>query len=172
MTAYKKTTESDLYALKIECLLTKTPSQVVNALFDNWIDYNREIQGSDYLEGSIAKRYNDDAYLVYERFAGPSPFISDRDLVTASTRVQVSENSWAKVDCSVRHPDFPEVAGVVRAELSYGMHLCADLQNGRTLMTVTALGDPKGKIPKFAVNFGLTRRVKSYHKLIRRLNTA
>jgi hypothetical protein len=167
--AYRKTTNLRLYALKFEILLSQPPQEIIDTLYDNWLAINQEIQGNDYKEGQILHHYDSDTQLVHELFSAPVPFISDRVLLTASNRKQVTDGVWVKVDTSVLHPSYPENSHNVRAELTYAVHICEELSDGSTVMTVAGLGDPKGYIPKFVVNFGLTRRVKVYYKLMQRL---
>lgn len=170
--AYRKKTDTELYALKFDCWIAQSPRQIIDTLFDNWIDYNRQINASEYIEGRVVHRYDPDTVLTYERFTAPVPFISDRDMVVASSRRQVSDNTWIKVDASVVHPSYPDNYSIVRAELTYAVHICEGQPDGSTKMQVIGLGDPKGRIPKIIVNFGLTRRVKTYYKLINRLKEA
>jgi hypothetical protein len=170
--AYRKTTSLKLYAMKFEILLSQPPQEVIDTLFDNWLAINQAIQGSDYKEGQILSHYNADTQLIYEVFSVPVPFISDRVLLTAASRRQVTEGVWVKIDTSVTHPSYPEDSLTVRAELSYAVHVCEGLPDGGTVMTVAGLGDIKGYIPKFVVNFGLTMRVKNYYKVMKRLKRA
>ncbi|CAD8140075.1 unnamed protein product [Paramecium octaurelia] len=100
--------------------------------------------------GQIIRRFSDELMLFYQKFKSMFFVISSRDFVVISRKIVEGDFTYA-IGKSLEHPNHPPVKGVVRGDLKIGGWILEKREGGTFCIFVT-WADPKGMLPKKAVN--------------------
>ncbi len=124
----------------------------VSRLVGAALDSTRAPQWVDLLAEQRILADDGTTQVLYQRYDMAWP-VADRDLVLRRT-VHVDPRTHRTTIAlqSVRHPDAPEVPGVVRARVDHTWIAFRSLPGGRTEVEVEAFTDPRGAVPAWLVN--------------------
>lgn len=137
-----------LLGFRGEAVVDLAPATLLRTMLDaknarDWVDLLSEHK--------VLETRGDDE-VIYQRYAMAWP-VADRDMVIKrSVRYLPETRTTAVYIESVQHPDAPEVAGVVRADVMRTWFAFTELDQGGTRVEVEAFTDPKGIVPQWLVN--------------------
>jgi hypothetical protein len=118
-----------------------------------WVmgDNSHRTEWVDRLKKSVILE-QEDAYssIVYQHFGTPA-LVAERDFVYRARARSLPDGSGLLEINSVQHPKAPPTIGV-RGELKDSSYLFVPQGKDKTLVEVVVLTDPKGSLPKWAVN--------------------
>ncbi len=139
-------------AIKVECTLTATQSQLVAFLLDvekqpEWIYNNKSTR--------FIKKYKDNDQVFYSEVNVPWP-CSNRDYISHFLINQVSPTQMS-ID-SHAEPDFlPQKKGLVRVKSSVAHWEVTTLSNSLLKVIYTVQFDPGGSVPAWLTNMFVTK---------------
>jgi len=146
---YGKTVpESKIKAIKVECVVNATASQLVALLLDvkaaeRWVSHTKTC--------SLIKQVSPAELYYYSEVTLPWP-LENRDFVA---HVKVTQDPVSKV-VTVNAPAIPGVVavkkGIVRVSQSKGLWLISPIGKDRVKVSYSLQVDPGGVIPAWAVN--------------------
>ncbi len=153
---------SKVKAVKVECYLDATPSQLVAVLLDinngdDWVYHN----GPSY----IIKQVSPSELYYHAMVKVPWP-VHDRDFIA---HIKVTQNPQTKVvtvDAPCLADMVPRQDNVVRIEDSAGKWTIVPTGDGRVKVEYTLHADPGGNIPSWLINMFVTQGpFESFKKL-------
>jgi hypothetical protein len=164
--AFTQAQENGFDALKVEMYIDKPPQAVSNFIFNNWNRIIVETVGDLIDFSDVIHRFNDTAVLYKEKLNSPVGIVDPRILVNFHVHVPTSETTFANVITSVDHA-IEEVAGCVKGDTKYHLHLCEPVGDDATRTHLVAVqhADPGGNIPTAVANAVTKKRVLLYEKL-------
>lgn len=139
---------SKIKAVKVECVVNASASQLVALLMDlpvatEWVSHTRSCV--------LVKRISASELYYYSEVSLPWP-LENRDFVA---HIRVSQDPVTKL-VTVNAPAVPgwvaEKKGIVRITHSVGHWIITPLEQGRTKVEYTLQVDPGGIIPAWSVN--------------------
>lgn len=105
---------------------------------------------STMLEGYDIARLTPNSDVGYYAWICPGP-LKNRDVVTLRSW-QVNDDEYLIVNYSVKHPKYPPRKGIVRAVSLMTGYMVKSTGPNSCIFTYLSHADPKGSIPKWAVN--------------------
>lgn len=158
--------ESKVKALKVECVLKSSASQLVELLMDvntadQWVFHTRSCV--------LLKKVSPSELYYYSEVSLPWP-LENRDFVA---HIKVSQDRATKV-VTVDAPAIPgwvaEKKGIVRISHSKGLWIITPLDKEKIKLEYTLQVDPGGVIPAWAVNlFSAQGPLETFKKMKQRL---
>lgn len=103
------------------------------------------------LESYDIARLSANADVGYYAWISPKP-ITNRDVVTLRSW-QVNEDEYIIINFSVKHPKYPPRSRIVRAVSILTGYLIKPIGPNSCTFTYLSQADPKGSLPKWAVNY-------------------
>jgi hypothetical protein len=159
-------TDSKFKAIKVDCELKASLSQIVNVLLDikngpEWLYHTKSC--------TLIKQVSPDELYYYSEINIPWP-VQNRDFVA---HLKVRQNPDTKV-VTVDGPAVPGFVplknGIVRVRSSKGLWVITPLTNGRIRVVYTLQLDPGGNLPAWLVNlFAAEGPLKSFEGLLLQL---
>jgi START domain len=164
LVAYKRHSPTGLDILKVEFFVPKSPKVVLDFLYDHIGNTYQKLNQDIILRQENFKIYSESTRIRYEVIDPHVPGVSPREVVYFGIKIEVSENVYALIETSVEHPEIPLKDNIIRADLTYCIHLCEAVHDKCHVVTV-GYCDPKGSIPTGLINFGLKKRIDFYKHL-------
>jgi hypothetical protein len=155
--------DSKYKAIKVECELNATPSQVVTVLLDiktgpEWIDHTKSC--------TLLKQISPSELYYYSEVNIPWP-AQNRDFVAHLTVHQDPVTKVVTVDGPAVTGFVPAKKGIVRVQSSKGLWIITPLKKDYVKVVYTLHVDPGGDIPAWLVNLLATQGpMKSFEGLI------
>jgi hypothetical protein len=159
-------TDSKFKAIKVDCELKASLSQIVKVLLDikngpEWLYHTKSC--------TLIKQVSPDELYYYSEINIPWP-VQNRDFVA---HLKVRQNPDTKV-VTVDGPAVPGFVplknGIVRVRSSKGLWVITPLTNGRIRVVYTLQLDPGGNLPAWLVNlFAAEGPLKSFEGLLLQL---
>jgi hypothetical protein len=159
-------TDSKFKAIKVDCELKASLSQIFNLLLDikngpEWLYHTKSC--------TLIKQVSPDELYYYSEINIPWP-VQNRDFVA---HLKVRQNPDTKV-VTVDGPAVPGFVplknGIVRVRSSKGLWVITPLTNGRIRVVYTLQLDPGGNLPAWLVNlFAAEGPLKSFEGLLLQL---
>jgi hypothetical protein len=139
--------DTPLHAFKGRGLIAAPMGKLIWVMGDNV----HRTQWVDRLKKSVILE-QEDAYssIVYQHFGTPA-LVAERDFVYRARAKSRADGSAVLEIGSVIHPKAPPTIGV-RGELRDSSYTFIPKGDGATLVEVVVVTDPKGSLPKWAVN--------------------
>lgn len=139
---------SKFKAVKVECMLNASASQLVKVLFDvsncpDWVDHTKSC--------SLLKQVSPSELYYYSEVDIPWP-AKNRDFVAHLTAHQNPETKVVTVDGPAVSGYVSEKKGIVRIQSSKGLWIITPLSKSRVNVIYTLQVDPGGNIPAWLVN--------------------
>ena len=122
---------------------------------------NRPLYDEHHMEGKIIDKHEDtenkcEFYKFYSK-RGNVKLVDPRDFVVASTSFRVGDCIYSMVH-STTHPDYPEVKGVVRADVEFYIWKFEPGEGGKGCRVSRIFrADPKGSLPDFVKDLVIKR---------------
>mmetsp|Transcript_391 Transcript_391/g.500 ORF Transcript_391/g.500 Transcript_391/m.500 type:complete len:238 (+) Transcript_391:36-749(+) len=122
-------------------------------LYDVLHDHNyRKVWDENMLSGIVIEQMNKTNEVGYYAAKSPGP-ISNRDFVNQRCwRALPDKGEWLIINWSVKHHEYPEQKGFVRAISILSGYYITKHSSGGTFFTYVTQTDPKGWIPSWVVN--------------------
>jgi hypothetical protein len=153
---------SKVKAIKVECYLDATPSQLVAVLMDidngdDWVYHT----GPSY----IIKKVSPSELYYYSLVKVPWP-VKNRDFIAHLKVTQDAATKVVTVDAPCLPDMVPRKEGIARIEDSAGKWLITPTGDGRVRIEYTLHADPGGNIPAWLINMFVTQGpLESFKKL-------
>jgi len=172
--ASRLSTPSGLPVFKFEGFIDKPVAAVKSYFSDHYESMSREFTPDMFDHQTTIQVFDATAKLIHEVTKSPVSIVSPRDVVYFDVTLTLDEGTYVIVDVSVEASEVPPVAGYVRVDLKYSLHIFEQVPGERvkTHLTHVALGDPKGAIPASFVNLSLGSRADFYDKVLQRMAEA
>jgi len=168
LAAYIRRSPSGLDILKIEFFLDRSPEQVLNYIYTNLGDLHNTLNKDIVAEEGILERFDGNSRIRFEVIDPKVPGVAPREILYFGIKMQVSEDVFSLIECSVNNELRPIRHDMIRADIIYALHLCEKLNNQCHVVSI-GYADPKGSVPKAIVNFGLRKRVDFYKVFIKEI---
>jgi hypothetical protein len=158
--------DSKFKAIKVECELHATTSQVVEVLLDvkacpDWVDHTKSC--------TLIKQVSPSELYYYSEINIPWP-AQNRDFVAHLVVHQNPETKVVTVDGPAVQGFVPNKNGIVRVHSSKGLWIITPLKKDLVKVVYTLQVDPGGNIPAWLVNLLATQGpMKSFEGLIAQL---
>lgn len=158
--------DSKFKAIKVECELHATTSQVVEVLLDikacpDWVDHTKSC--------TLIKQVSPSELYYYSEINIPWP-AQNRDFVAHLVVHQNPETKVVTVDGPAVSGFVPNKNGIVRVHSSKGLWIITPLKKELVKVVYTLQVDPGGNIPAWLVNLLATQGpMKSFEGLIAQL---
>ena len=162
-------TYSKIKALKVECELKASSSELVALLLDvdaaeDWVYHTKSC--------ILLRKVSDSELFYYSEVSLPWP-LDNRDFVA---HVKVTQDPATKI-VTVNAPAIPgwvtEKKGIVRINHSVGHWIIKPLQKGKIKLEYTLQVDPGGGVPAWAVNtFAAQGPIESFKNMREQLEAA
>lgn len=145
----KEAQGSNIKMLRLECLVTAKPPEILALLLDipateKWIPQTKICR---YL-----RRPSLTECFYYSELDMPWP-VSNRDYVVHLQTTQHPVTKWITVDANLVKGEVPEKKGIVRVHVSNVKWVLQPTQNGTTKLMYQLYTDPGGNIPAWVVNY-------------------
>ncbi|HTD98176.1 MAG TPA: START domain-containing protein [Mucilaginibacter sp.] len=158
--------DSKFKAIKVECELNATASQLVEVLLDikacpDWVDHTRSC--------TLIKQVSPSELYYYSEINIPWP-AENRDFVAHLIVNQNPDTKVVTVDGPAVPGFVPVKDGIVRVHSSKGLWIITPVKKGLVKVVYTLQVDPGGNIPAWIVNLLATQGpMKSFEGLIQQL---
>jgi len=157
---------SDYKAVKVECIVAGTFSQVIAALFD--IDRQEEWVFND-KHSKLLKKVSDNELIYFSEVNVPWP-CANRDFIAHLTVTQPSANI-VNIDSHAEPGFVPEKNGIVRIKSSTSHWTLSVVGNNLIRIDYTIQLDPGGSVPVWLTNmFIIKGPFETFEKLQERVN--
>jgi hypothetical protein len=143
---------SNFKAVKVECYVEATPSQVMAVLLD--IDRQKDWVFND-KSSKMLKKVNDSELLYYSEVSVPWP-CNNRDFISRLKVVQPAAGTII-IETHAEPAYLPEKAGLVRVKTSSARWVLTALPGKETRIEYTLQFDPGGGVPAWLTNMFITK---------------
>eukprot|EP00697_Spironema_sp_BW2_P004953 gnl/Spiro4/16694_TR8981_c0_g1_i1.p1 gnl/Spiro4/16694_TR8981_c0_g1~~gnl/Spiro4/16694_TR8981_c0_g1_i1.p1 ORF type:complete len:252 (+),score=53.95 gnl/Spiro4/16694_TR8981_c0_g1_i1:62-757(+) len=149
---FKRIEGTDIHCLRGRCLFPGiTPFQVFDMVSSM---KSRHFWGDDlFIKGEIVEQLNRDCQIWYQQFRCPWP-ITNRDTCTLHQTHKHPDGTYTACTVSRKHPRHPKNSDFIRAKVYPSGFVIVPLPNDERgcMVHYVVMSDPKGWIPKWAVN--------------------
>ena len=158
----KSMPNSKIKAIKVECFLQTSLSQLVAVIFDinatkDWVYSTKS--------ATVIKNVSPADLYYYSEIAVPWP-VSNRDFVCRITAVQNPVTKVVTVDATNAPTLVPEKPGIVRVPESTGKWIITPVDKSKVSLEYTLFVNPGGAIPSWLINlFAAKGPMESFQKI-------
>ncbi|WP_091155294.1 START domain-containing protein [Mucilaginibacter pineti] len=153
---------SKVKAIKVECYLDATASQLISVLLDingsvDWVYHTKSV--------SLIKKVSPSELYYYSEVSVPWP-VHNRDFIAHIKVTQDPTTKIVTVDAPCIADMIPEKDGIVRIQESVGKWIIYPQENGQVKVEYTLHVDAGGSVPAWLLNMFITQGpTESFKKL-------